>query len=255
MSVRTVVFAGPTLPASARSLGPAGDIEWRPPAARGDLYREAQAGANVIGLIDGYFRSVPSTQHKEILWALDKGVVVIGAASMGALRAAELWQFGMIGIGKVFRDFATGRLSRDDEVAVEHGPAGLGYPATSEALINIRYSLAHAVAAQYISRETADSCISIAAQTFYGDRCLETTLRSYNLRHAPSQQISAVTISWLLANRKDQKAEDAMELIRNLRRMSTLPAHPHASRWRFEDTVYFSSSRQWMDNPFLRDCS
>ena len=52
-----------------------------------------------IGLIDGYFERVPSVSHKEILWAMSQGIVVIGAASMGALRAAELAPFGMLGVG------------------------------------------------------------------------------------------------------------------------------------------------------------
>ena len=71
-------------------LPPATELAVLPPAARGDLYRAALAGPQVIGLIDGYFDGVPAVAHKEILWALDQGIRVLGAASMGALRAAEL---------------------------------------------------------------------------------------------------------------------------------------------------------------------
>ena len=42
-------------------------------------------------IIDGSFQSQPAVRHKEILWALSRGIPVIGAASMGALRAAELY--------------------------------------------------------------------------------------------------------------------------------------------------------------------
>ena len=42
----------------------------------------------------GAFASVPAVRHKEILWALSEGIPVIGAASIGALRAAELTAFG-----------------------------------------------------------------------------------------------------------------------------------------------------------------
>ena len=46
---------------------------------------------------------------------------------MGALRAAELHVFGMVGVGRVFELFRDGLLEDDDEVAVAHGPADSGY--------------------------------------------------------------------------------------------------------------------------------
>ena len=55
-----------------------------------------------IGLIDGVFLDVPAVWHRELLWALSEGVHVFGAASMGALRAAELAPFGMRGVGTIF---------------------------------------------------------------------------------------------------------------------------------------------------------
>ena len=45
------------------------------------------------------------------------GTQVFGAASMGALRAAELAPFGMIGVGAIFAAYRDGRLTGDDEVA------------------------------------------------------------------------------------------------------------------------------------------
>ena len=53
----------------------------------------------------------------------------MGASSMGALRAAELSQFGMVGIGEVYQAFKLGRLEDDDEVAIVHGPEGSRLPA------------------------------------------------------------------------------------------------------------------------------
>jgi len=42
----------------------------------------------VIGVIDGYLRWA-TVWHKEILWAMAEGIHVFGAASIGALRAAD----------------------------------------------------------------------------------------------------------------------------------------------------------------------
>ena len=61
----------------------------------------------MIGVIDGYFEIVPTVWHKEILWAMQAGIHVYGAASIGALRAAELDVFGMRGIGRIYEGFAT----------------------------------------------------------------------------------------------------------------------------------------------------
>ena len=117
-----------------------------PPVAQGDVYRAALSRPRAIGIIDGYFSGAPSVWHKEILWAMSEGVPVFGAASMGALRAAELHEFGMRGIGRIFEAFRDGVLEDDDEVAVVHGPAEIGYLPASEAMVNIRATLALAEA-------------------------------------------------------------------------------------------------------------
>jgi hypothetical protein len=54
------------------------------------------------------FHQSQSVWHKEIGFALMRGVVVIGAASMGALRAAEMHRYGMIPIGKIAQMYVDG---------------------------------------------------------------------------------------------------------------------------------------------------
>ena len=100
------VFLGPSLPiAEARQVLP--QAVYHPPAAVGDVYRVAASGdCSVLALIDGLFQSVPAVWHKEILFALELGLRVFGASSMGALRAAELDVFGMVGVGTVYGWYA-----------------------------------------------------------------------------------------------------------------------------------------------------
>lgn len=69
--------------------------------AAGDLLRLAPRP----GIVDGSFHQTRAVRHKEILALIDAGVTVLGAASMGALRAAELDTYGMIGVGRVYDDF------------------------------------------------------------------------------------------------------------------------------------------------------
>ena len=137
-----VVFTGPTLPpAEAREVL---DALYLPPVSEGDLYRAALKSPRAIGIIDGYFENVPSVWHKEILHAMARGIRVFGSASMGALRAAELAAFGMVGVGATFEAYRDGILEDDDEVAVIHGPAELGFPMLFEAMVNIRRTLSDA---------------------------------------------------------------------------------------------------------------
>jgi hypothetical protein len=117
--MRGCVFRGPTL--DARETDRFAGLTVLPPAAAGDVYRAALAGYRTLLLIDGYFHSVPSVQHKDFLYAFDQGLQVYVCSSMGALRAAELVDFGMVGIGAVFRQYRDGVLT--DEVAVAHGDA------------------------------------------------------------------------------------------------------------------------------------
>jgi hypothetical protein len=139
-----IVFAGPTLPREPgpdwRALLAACDV--RPPASRGDILAALASHPRTIVLLDGYYFIVPSVTHKEILYALDAGVRVIGAASLGALRAAELEPFGMEGVGAVFDGYKTGALDGDDEVALLHASAEHGYRPITLALVEVRHALA-----------------------------------------------------------------------------------------------------------------
>ena len=124
-----------------RCRQPSGPTTRRSNGARrskqGDVYEAALGRPAIIGIIDGYFEVTPTVWHKEILWAMAQGIHVYGSASIGALRAAELHTFGMVGIGRIFEAYRDGILTDDDEVAVLHGPEELGYPVVTEAMVNI----------------------------------------------------------------------------------------------------------------------
>ena len=63
-----------------------------------------------------------SVSPKEILAVLGSGKTVIGAASMGALRASELDRYGMIGVGWVYDRFRTSAVRNDADVALVYSP-------------------------------------------------------------------------------------------------------------------------------------
>ena len=220
-----VVFLGPSMPVSdAMSLLAA---DYRPPAECGDVYLAVREGASAVGLVDGYFHRRPSVRHKEILWALEQGVPVLGAASMGALRAVELAPFGMRGIGAIFEAFQDGRLEDDDEVAVAHAGADHGYLPTSEPLVNIRATLASAMADRVVSRATADAVESAAKTAHYVDRSFQHAIEACAGR-AYAAELEALR-TWLPVRYVDQKRLDTQALLRELAGAPVRPATNHGA--------------------------
>ncbi|MCA9675319.1 MAG: hypothetical protein KC464_09815, partial [Myxococcales bacterium] len=165
----TYVFLGPSLPVDeARRVL---DAIYLPPAAVGDLWRLVRDGRPVrVAIVDGYFERMAAVWHKEILAALQARVEVWGAASMGALRAAELAPFGMIGVGRVYAGFRAGRLTDDDEVAVAHLPAAHGYQEVSTAMVELRAGLGRARRAGALSPRDHDRLVALAKARFYRER-------------------------------------------------------------------------------------
>jgi hypothetical protein len=165
-----VAFLGPSLPAP-----PNGFTVW-PPARQGDVWRALDKGATAIALVDGVFESAPSVWHREILDALGEGVPVVGGASMGALRAAELWSLGMEGSGRIFEWYRSGAVIDDSEVALLHGDAENGYRALTVPQVNVRWSALEAVRRGEMKRRAALELIEASGRIFYQDRTLARVL-------------------------------------------------------------------------------
>ena len=112
---RILCYLGPSLPlAKARAILP--NAIYLPPAKQGDIVSHVvNYNPTRILLIDGVFRENLSPWHKELVYALQYPSVkgIYGAASMGALRAAELDYLGMIGIGKIYGWYRDG-VTEDD---------------------------------------------------------------------------------------------------------------------------------------------
>lgn len=205
-----IVFAGPSLCGADGSQGIG--IELRPPVRQGDVYLATLEGPTAIGIIDGYFDGMPSVWHKEILWAMSQGIAVLGASSMGALRAAELDTFGMIGIGSIYADYRDGSLEDDDEVALTHGPAELGFAPLSVAMVNVRATLRAASGEGILSTDEAELLIDRAKIIFFKDRSWDSILLGSELANC-RPGYCADLLSWIASNEVDQKNSDARLLL------------------------------------------
>lgn len=239
--MKLTVFLGPTLPAAeARAALP--EVEVRPPATRGDVLRAVTEGATLLGIVDGYFDQVESVTHKEILWAMSQGAHVLGAASMGALRAAELASFGMVGVGEIFDRFRRGDLTDDDEVAVTHAPAEDGYRKTSEAMVDIRATLDAALDANILSRDSHAHLTRAAKSLFYPDRVYPTILARAAESGASPADLASFR-AFLPAGRVDQKRRDALTLLDHLRALRDQPPSPLRVRYFFSHTDAWETLR------------
>ncbi len=209
------VFLGPTLD-HCQAAGLA-EADFYPPAAMGDITRVVAVGASAVILIDGVFESGPSVWHKEILLAMRAGIPVIGASSMGALRAAELSPFGMLGYGRIFEDFVSSRLTDDDEVAVVHGPAETGWIQLSDAMVDIRASVAQAAEKGVVSAAVARDVIHHAKSSYFKARNLADSLEYVLPQHTCPEGRTSIK-DWFKANFFSQKRSDCVDLLRQLPR-------------------------------------
>lgn len=216
----TLVYVGPTLPASeVNALLPGATV--LPPVAVGEVLRaisrRGTGRVRRIAIIDGYFERMAAVWHKELLRAIEQGIGVWGAASMGALRAAELAPFGMRGVGTIYRAFASGALTADDEVAVAHLPAEYAYRATSDALVNLRDGIARA---PMLTAPTRARLVELARARFYRDRSWAQLITDARAARLPARQLDALA-AW---PKPDRKAADARMLLRALAKDHARPA-------------------------------
>jgi hypothetical protein len=223
-----VVFVGPSLPDAAEHVR---DVVVRHPAASGDVAKAVMDGATVIGIVDGYFENVASVWHKEILFALSEGVTVFGGASMGALRAAECAPFGMIGVGSVFRAYASGALIDDDAVGQVHGPAELGYVPLSEPLVNIAATLDRLRSDMLITESEHRTTLEAAERLFFKSRTFANAIAGTNIESYRAEEIRRLCVE----RRRDLKCEDAMLLLARVEAADDR-RHPPPTEWRFSET-------------------
>ncbi|CDZ46486.1 TfuA domain protein CorE [Neorhizobium galegae bv. officinalis] len=201
---------------------------------QGDVRLAVDEGAWAIGLIDGAFEYVAPVWHKEILYGLSKGVAVFGAASMGALRAAECHAFGMTGIGKIFEAYASETRIDDADVALLHGPEELGYVAITIPMVNVDATVTGCCAHGLIDSREGRYLRETARSLFFKARSWNSIVENCpEIARARAHELLRI----LHHNYVDQKRADAMALIDALRRTDTNSPSPHfefnrTSLWR-----------------------
>ena len=205
----TVVFLGPSLdPKEAQSYFQA---RYLPPIRRGDLPRVIAEGARAVGIIDGEFSQSLAVSVMEVSAALRQGVRIWGAASMGALRAAECQSLGMVGVGWIFEKYVDGSLKADDEVALLFDP--VSHRAMTIPLVNVRWSIEIAIEEGLISKGSEAAVIEVARSIRFSERTYKSLL------NASSSEEMRILVEFMKTNpkRTDRKLLDARLLLDAMR--------------------------------------
>lgn len=214
--VKIIIYTGLSVPFDkARDiLDSHDDIEviYKRPIKRGDLKIDLKENPDIIGIIDGVFHQNSAVGHKEILEAINNGVKVFGASSMGALRASELDSLGMIGIGYCYNQYASGTIDSDDDVAVMLDSESL--EALSVPLISMNYVFTQAVCENIITENEREELSKIAKSTFYPQRNYAQTLSQSSLNDDKKTEL--INFIRETGDIKSKDAEELLNYIKNL---------------------------------------
>ena len=215
---KPIIFLGPSLShEKARKIF---DADYRAPARKGDFLRLAadfDVVEMAVGFIDGVFlQDYPPTPIEVYHLARKNGVLLAGAASLGALRAVELEKFGMIGIGKIFQLYKTGKLNADDEVAVTFASEG-DYQLQSEAMIDIRYNLYLAHKKGFISEKAKSLLVKLAKEIYFPHRKYTYILEEAKSKYPMLESEINSFGNYIRSNRKSLKEMDAIRLVKYLK--------------------------------------
>jgi hypothetical protein len=207
------VFTGPSLAIEeARELleHPALVL---PPIQRGDLGRLPDT-VRVVLILDGVFYSDQAVSPREILLALRDGIQVLGASSMGALRAAELEPFGMVGVGEVYDAYRAGELQSDADVALLLDPDT--QRALTEPVVNVMHMMDCARDEGMIDDKLAGRVVAAARGLYFGELTYPRLFQQL-LDEDAGEQLEQLMA--FVANRQadnDLKRKDALAAMRAL---------------------------------------
>jgi hypothetical protein len=213
MSKRPIVFTGLSLSlADARTILPA---EIRPPVRSGDL--DQLADGRIVAIIDGVLDADCILSIGEIRRALERGIKLLGAASLGALRAHETRPNGMEGYGWVYEAYCSGRIVGTEEISVIFDP--LSCRPLTIPLVNVRYCLEQFARRGAITDHEARAAMTaLKAQPMEERNCRTVLLR---LAGSIGRQRLKTALSSAAGMKSNIKQRDALQLLDRMAMRST----------------------------------
>jgi hypothetical protein len=111
-----------------------------------------------VAIIDGLLKPEPVLSVGEIRRALQRGMKIRGAASLGALRAHQTHLDGMEGSGWVYQAYVSGRIQGTDEIRVIYDP--FSHRPLTVPLVNVRFCLLRLVRRGTVAECDAEKAMS-----------------------------------------------------------------------------------------------
>jgi|GEM_PF-2691028 len=171
---------------------------------------------NII-IADGLYKSIPAPWHKELLIAIDRGISVIGTSSIGALRAAEMSDYGLVGFGKVYY-YLQSSIVDDSEVAVVHCGEDDSWQPLTIAHVEVIFWIKKLLSCKLIDNCCATSILNYSKSIFFERRSFALILNELS-RLVPNADSDKLASLWF-----SQKQLDLLQLLDQIDPNITSPA-------------------------------
>ena len=185
------------------------------PIARRDLLGDIKKKYNVVIIIDGKFQQSYAVSPSEIMDAIRSGIRVYGSSSMGALRASEMENYGMIGCGKVFDHIKSQDFFRDDLLGqVFEGETN---SAANSAYVDFYFNLETLVNKKQLKPDHFEKILKVFAQLHFAERTIPKLLKNCENMFRTNPYLKDVIIR---AGTKmgSQKKRDGLELLKKVKK-------------------------------------
>jgi hypothetical protein len=183
------------------------------PIKRDDILKDIQNGVQVIGIIDGEFLQNLSVSPTEIRDAMRCGLSVYGSSSMGAMRAAELSPFGMIGVGRIFEQIVSAPYFRDDKLGqIFYDDIKM----ISTPFMDLQIGMEDLVKRRLIGAPIAMEILKIYQRLHFADRSF-SALKAEIRKSIKNQNKLLQAVETMQKNNISQKKLDAICLLKKIR--------------------------------------
>lgn len=185
-----------------------------PPIERGDIAKDIRERVHVIAIVDGKFHQSLAVTPGEVMDALRTGIKVYGSSSMGALRGAELADYGMLGVGAIFEHIRSALYFRDDFLGQAFSPDFSKIVALP--LVDLLFNVRRLVKSGRLDEKRGRAVVRAYEELHYLDRNSATLARTLAAKHAADDPIHAAARR-AVAGMGSQKKRDALALLRRVR--------------------------------------
>ncbi|HLB69577.1 MAG TPA: TfuA-related McrA-glycine thioamidation protein, partial [Candidatus Methanoperedens sp.] len=193
------------------------DADYRSPVRRDDIRKLMKSLPDIIGIIDGVFFDSAAVAHREIIEAIRNGIIIVGGASMGAIRASELDSYGMIGVGRIYEMYRNGVIDSDDEVAVTFDAETM--KPLSIPLLNVRVTVKALVDLGILNNDESAGIIGITRKIFYPDRNYQNILNECMEKGVISREKKEILADSFRKYYIDAKREDAVLVLEKIKEL------------------------------------